>query len=434
MARIVIDPGHGGSQNIPNDSTANNAVGPKGTLEKNLTFDVGLRVRDLLKATRHDVRVTRDTDVNLRLRDRAKVARDFRAHAFVSIHFNASTGHNAQGTETLVHTSFSPSSARLSLSVQDALLAVTKLTDRNKTFDGRTRIKPQSLGVLRPDFHDPSTAGCLAEISFLDRADQEEQLQDKSHLQNIARAIATGIEGFTGKAAASIPTEAVDAGDAIEVAALETVGAVDVVTFLGLNEVQVTASHAPAAGTADRGEDNARPPGLFAKAFLENVGPPLALIADEPKWPDLGDFVKFAAGLKLAHFTADELLFLGASNKAGRCKGTNAFPPRERWKNIANTAQMLDAIRRELGTPIRILSCYRSPEYNACVGGEDKSLHMEFNAIDFTCSQGTPEIWRRVADRIRSREKRFTGGIGVYPTKRFLHIDTRGKLANWSGK
>jgi N-acetylmuramoyl-L-alanine amidase len=56
---------------------------------------------------------------------------------------------------------------------------------------------------------------------------------------------------------------------------------------------------------------------------------------------------------------------------------------------------------------------------------------MKFNAIDFSCSAGTPEIWRRVADKLRSSDKRFVGGIGVYPTRGFLHIDTRGKIANW---
>jgi uncharacterized protein YcbK (DUF882 family) len=94
---------------------------------------------------------------------------------------------------------------------------------------------------------------------------------------------------------------------------------------------------------------------------------------------------------------------------------------------------MLDGIRSELGAPVRILSCYRSPTYNSCVKGEKGSLHLQFNAIDFTCSVGTPEIWRRVADKLRSSDKRFIGGIGVYPTKRFLHIDTRGTIANWAG-
>src|ERR1044071_419614 len=111
MARIVIDPGHGGSQTIPNDSSWNNAVGPNGTLEKTLTLDVGLLVHQLLKTAGHDVHLTRASDVHLSLSKRAKVAKDISANAFVSIHFNGSTGHNAQGTETLVHTNYSARSA-----------------------------------------------------------------------------------------------------------------------------------------------------------------------------------------------------------------------------------------------------------------------------------------------------------------------------------
>ena len=95
---------------------------------------------------------------------------------------------------------------------------------------------------------------------------------------------------------------------------------------------------------------------------------------------------------------------------------------------------MLDAIRSELGAPIRILSAYRSPAYNACVRGETNSLHSRFNAIDFTCAVGNPEIWRRIADRLRSSDRRFVGGIGIYPTKNFVHIDTRGRVANWAGR
>jgi N-acetylmuramoyl-L-alanine amidase len=92
---------------------------------------------------------------------------------------------------------------------------------------------------------------------------------------------------------------------------------------------------------------------------------------------------------------------------------------------------MIDAIRQELGAPIRITSCFRSPAYNACVGGAPSSTHLQFNAIDFTCRSGTPEIWRRVAARVRASDRRFAGGIGVYPSTGFLHIDTRGSNADW---
>lgn len=91
MAVIAIDPGHGGSATIPVDSTWNNAVGPADTLEKILALDIGLKVTALLAAAGHHATSTRTTDVNLRLRDRAKVAKTRKAEAFVSIHFNGST-------------------------------------------------------------------------------------------------------------------------------------------------------------------------------------------------------------------------------------------------------------------------------------------------------------------------------------------------------
>ncbi len=114
-AVIVLDPGHGG-QTPPykvGGSSWNNATGPQGTLEKTLTLDVALRTRDILSARGRTVVLTREIDVNLGLRARANVAKSREADAFVSIHFNGSTGHNAQGTETFVHNSHIPASTDL---------------------------------------------------------------------------------------------------------------------------------------------------------------------------------------------------------------------------------------------------------------------------------------------------------------------------------
>jgi N-acetylmuramoyl-L-alanine amidase len=431
MAKIVLDPGHGGSQTIPRDSSWNNAVGPAGTLEKNLALDLALRARAALREAGHDVLLTRSEDVNLSLKGRAKVAKQFRAHAFVSIHFNASAEHNAQGTETLVHTNYSPQSATLSLAVQDALLSMTGLADRNRTFNRSTRIKPQGLAVLRPDYHDPSTAGCLAEVSFLDRADEEQRLQEADYRERIAHALADGIGSFVGAAVAIVPQDSIDVGDAIELAALDAPGQPTVAALLGLNEVQKEPGPEAELDTADRDESPSIPAAPFSKAFVDNIGPPLALITNEPQWSELEDFVRFIASLGLTHFTADEFLIMGQNHRSGRCSGLNSFPPRNLWNNIVNTALMIDAIRNELGAAIRITSCYRSPAYNTCVSGATNSSHIRFNAIDFTCRAGTPETWRRVAARIRASDPRFTGGIGVYQSSRFLHIDTRGTIANW---
>lgn len=103
MATTVIDPGHGGASEV-GESSANNATGLNGTLEKTLTLDVGLKCRDFLVSQGQIVLMTRDSNVNLSLADRVKVAKDNAAATFLSIHFNGFSDASVQGIETLVFT------------------------------------------------------------------------------------------------------------------------------------------------------------------------------------------------------------------------------------------------------------------------------------------------------------------------------------------
>jgi N-acetylmuramoyl-L-alanine amidase len=187
MAVIVIDPGHGGGAKV-GGSSANNATGPNGTMEKRLTLSIGLRAHDILVRRGHQVHMTRMSDVNLGLAARAGVARSLRAVAFVSIHFNASDDHTAQGTETWNHTRRSAASRRLAERVQARVKDATGRRDRG--------VKQGRLGVLDPDSHDSRTACCLLEVSFLDRADEEERLRQANLKDAIATAIADGIDDF----------------------------------------------------------------------------------------------------------------------------------------------------------------------------------------------------------------------------------------------
>jgi N-acetylmuramoyl-L-alanine amidase len=187
MAVIVIDPGHGGTAKV-GGSSANNATGPNGTMEKRLTLSIGLRAHDVLVERGHQVRMTRMSDVNLGLAARAGMARSLRAAAFVSIHFNASDDHSAQGTETWNHTRRSAASRRLAERVQARVKDATGRRDRG--------VKQGRLVVLDPDSHDSGTACCLLEVSFLDRADEEERLRGSELKDAIATAIADGIGDF----------------------------------------------------------------------------------------------------------------------------------------------------------------------------------------------------------------------------------------------
>ncbi|TRC99699.1 N-acetylmuramoyl-L-alanine amidase [Mesorhizobium sp. WSM4303] len=192
MAKIVLDPGHGGTAKL-GGSSPNNAVGQGGMLEKTVTLDIGLRAEKLLTAKGHTVKLTRKADNNVGLADRAAVAKAIAAPVFVSIHLNG-FNKTTQGTETLCDTLHSSLSADLCRAVQKRMVAATGHTDRNKGHPGG--VKRQPLGVLKPSSHHPKTACCLVEISFMDVAAEEAKLKTNAYRDKIAKALADGISDY----------------------------------------------------------------------------------------------------------------------------------------------------------------------------------------------------------------------------------------------
>lgn len=92
--KLVLDAGHGGK-----DPGANK----NGCVEKEIALDVVLQIGEILKTyTDFEIKYTRTTDVFIPLRDRAKIANDFGANLFVSIHCNSSVSPNPSGSMTLV--------------------------------------------------------------------------------------------------------------------------------------------------------------------------------------------------------------------------------------------------------------------------------------------------------------------------------------------
>lgn len=79
--------------------------------------------------------------------------------------------------------------------------------------------------------------------------------------------------------------------------------------------------------------------------------------------------------------------------------------------------------------PIQVLSGYRSPQTNASLakrsnGVAKNSLHMTGKAIDFRMSGHAAKTLRQLAINLRR------GGVGFYPEKDFIHIDT-GPVRTW---
>lgn len=129
------------------------------------------------------------------------------------------------------------------------------------------------------------------------------------------------------------------------------------------------------------------------------------------------------------NFEATELLYPGSGNGSGPCMGLNSDPPEDLWENAVALAVLLQAIRTTFSAPVRISSCYRSPAYNACIGGADRSQHMRFTAADITIANGkTPLSWYNQILKMRN-EGVFVGGVGRYNT--FVHVDVRGQNATW---
>lgn len=181
MATVVLDPGHGGTK-VVGGSSPNNAKGPGGTLEKTVTLKVARAARSALAAAGMNVLLTRDSDVNLGLADRAAVAKKAKAEVFVSIHFNG-FNNKAQGTETWVWPEASSASRALAKKMQARLLQATGLKDRGI-------LDYKSLGVLDPSSHAAVTAVVLVEISFMDVAAEEKRLADQAYIDSIGEAIA----------------------------------------------------------------------------------------------------------------------------------------------------------------------------------------------------------------------------------------------------
>ena len=196
---IVIDPGHGGSVET-GGSSPNNATSPSGVLEKNVTLRFGFLVREALlaeaKIGNHQLKIllTRESDVNLGLADRAKVAKTNNADLFLSIHCNASVKHNARGVETLI----SPKNVNANYAaektfaqaIQTAVFNAIKAHDPNTKDRG---VKDQSLGVLKDANLGTTARGCLVELEFIDRTDVDTLLNIGPDSPNVRRDVARAI-------------------------------------------------------------------------------------------------------------------------------------------------------------------------------------------------------------------------------------------------
>ena len=88
---------------------------------------------------------------------------------------------------------------------------------------------------------------------------------------------------------------------------------------------------------------------------------------------------------------------------------------------------VLEDIRAKFNKPVIVTSGYRTPEYNAKIGGIKNSQHTKGTAADIKVSEvPAKSIQKYLKDKYPNKY-----GIGSYST--FTHIDVRTKKARWRG-
>jgi len=126
------------------------------------------------------------------------------------------------------------------------------------------------------------------------------------------------------------------------------------------------------------------------------------------------------------HFTVEEF----DCNDGTKCK------EREYAGLVALCTTFLEPLRTKFGG-VTVNSGYRTPSYNASVGGASGSFHIytdhdgDDQASDVTCAKGSPSAWADYLSQLRSSKRGGKGGIGRYST--FVHVDMRDYKSDWSG-
>lgn len=182
---LVIDAGHGG--------TDTGAIGPSMLKEKDVTLNIALEAARILRENGARVLMTRFRDEDVfgplatdkqELQARVDVGRrDPSVEAFISIHCNAFTNPEANGTGTYYY----PHSSRdtmLAQFIQNEMVKATGLRDRG--------ITNARFYVLR-NSRVPAT---LVETAFITNPNEEWMLGNTQCQNNMAKAICRGIGNY----------------------------------------------------------------------------------------------------------------------------------------------------------------------------------------------------------------------------------------------
>ncbi|MCP3103668.1 N-acetylmuramoyl-L-alanine amidase [Myxococcus sp. K15C18031901] len=218
VRRVVIDPGHGGHDT--------GAIGKEGTREKDVALSISLKLANLLRERGLEVVLTREDDRFIRLEDRAQFANTERGDLFISVHCNAAVSRKLRGIETYtLNTSADRYSIRLAArenassekGISDLQFILADLATKANTEESSRladQVQRSLVSGLSTKYSDIKGLGhkealfyvllgvkmpaILVETAFLSNPDEEERLKSASYQNDVAEAIAHGVEEFLG--------------------------------------------------------------------------------------------------------------------------------------------------------------------------------------------------------------------------------------------
>lgn len=170
MKKLVIDLGHGG--------TDPGAIGQNGTHEADVVLAIGKELNELLKGCNLEIKFTRLSNIYLSLTERAKIANNFKADYFLSIHINSASDKNVRGVEVWQYSNKNEKLNKFSNGL---------CTDVSKILNIRNRgLKlSKELSVLR----NTTMPAALIEVDFISNVQAEKDLKVSDNIKAVAVAI-----------------------------------------------------------------------------------------------------------------------------------------------------------------------------------------------------------------------------------------------------
>lgn len=172
---VVIDPGHGG---------ADEGCAGEGIQEKNVNLAIARLVQDKLGRMGYQVIMTREDDTYMPKEERVKIANEYGADIYVSIHQNTYEDSSVEGIETWYDGSDSTrDSKRLAWLIHQETLNMTGAVQRQIREDADFHVTGKTI-----------MPACLIETGFLSNPGEREKLSASEYQEQIAEGIVRGIE------------------------------------------------------------------------------------------------------------------------------------------------------------------------------------------------------------------------------------------------